>query len=82
MKPCSKMRIKSIFTGKKADNHPAFGVGRHHSTLFNLTSLAMFGARAIDDSMPNTKAYVERVSARPAYQKAMSITGPEAVRPG
>jgi glutathione S-transferase len=51
-------------------------------SLFNLTSLAMLGARAIDDSMPNTKAYIERVSARPAYQKAMSISGPEAVRPG
>lgn len=51
-------------------------------SMFNLTSLAMLGARAIDESLPNTKAYVERVTARPAYQKAMSIAGPGAVRPG
>lgn len=50
-------------------------------SLFNLTSLLGLGARAIDDSMPNTQAYVERVSARPAYQKAMAIAGPEASRP-
>ena len=50
-------------------------------SLFNLTSLAMLGARAIDDSLPNTKAYVERVTARPAYQKAMDIAGPSAIRP-
>jgi glutathione S-transferase len=51
-------------------------------SMFNLTSLAMLGARAIDESLPNTKAYVERVTARPAYQKAMSIAGPAAARPG
>lgn len=50
-------------------------------SLFNLTSLAALGARAVDDTMPNIKAYIERVSARPAYRKAMSIAGPEAVRP-
>lgn len=50
-------------------------------SMFNLTSLAMLGARAIDDQLPNTKAYVERVSARPAYQKAMSLAGPAASRP-
>lgn len=50
-------------------------------SMFNLTSLAMLGARAIDDSLPNTKAYVERVTARPAYQKAMAIAGPGASRP-
>ena len=50
-------------------------------SMFNLTSLAMLGARAIDDALPNTRAYVERVSARPAYQKAMSIAGPAATRP-
>lgn len=50
-------------------------------SLFNLTSLAMLGARAIDDSLPNTSAYVERVTARPAYKKAMEIAGPAAVRP-
>ena len=50
-------------------------------SMFNLTSLAMLGARAIDDSLPNTRAYVARVSARPAYQKAMAIAGPEAAKP-
>ena len=50
-------------------------------SLFNLTSLTMLGARAVDDSLPNTKAYVERVTARPAYQKAMAIAGPQASRP-
>lgn len=51
-------------------------------SLFNLTSLGMLGARAVDDSLPNTRAYVERVTARPAYQKAMTIAGPGASRPG
>jgi len=50
-------------------------------SMFNLTSLAMLGARTPDDSMPNTKAYVDRVCARPAYIKAMSIAGPAATRP-
>jgi len=50
-------------------------------SMFNLTSLSMLGARTIDDSLPNTKAYVERVSVRPAYKKAMSIAGPAATRP-
>lgn len=50
-------------------------------SMFNLTSLGMLGARAIDETMPNTQAYVERISARPAYQKAMSIAGPAATRP-
>jgi len=51
-------------------------------SMFNLTSLGMLDAREIDESLPNTKAYVERVSARPAYQKAMSIAGPAATKPG
>lgn len=50
-------------------------------SLFNLTSLGPLGARTIDDSLPNTKAYVERVTARPAYKKAMAIAGIEARRP-
>ncbi len=50
-------------------------------SMFNLTSLGMLGARAIDDKLPHTKAYVERVTARPAYIKAMSIAGPAATRP-
>ncbi|GAB5452442.1 MAG: glutathione S-transferase [Halioglobus sp.] len=50
-------------------------------TMFNLTSLEMLGARPIDDSLPNTRDYVARVTARPAYQKAMSIAGPSAAPP-
>ncbi len=50
-------------------------------SMFNLTSLEMLGARPIDDSLPNTKAYVERIAARPAYQKAMEIAGPAATAP-
>jgi glutathione S-transferase len=47
---------------------------------FALASLPLFGGRAIDD-LPNTKAYVERISKRPAYVKAMAIAGPAAVAP-
>lgn len=50
-------------------------------SMFNLTSLGMLGARDIDDTLPNTRAYMERVLARSAYQKAMSIAGPAARRP-
>lgn len=49
--------------------------------LFNLTSLERLGARPLDDGLPHVRAYVERLTARPAYQKAMSIAGPEALRP-
>jgi glutathione S-transferase len=49
--------------------------------MFNLTSLEMLGARPIDDKLPNTRAYVERITARPAYQKAMAIAGPSASPP-
>jgi len=45
--------------------------------VFPLTSLALFGGRPIDD-LPNVVAYVKRVTARPAYIKAMSIAGPKA----
>jgi glutathione S-transferase len=48
--------------------------------VFPLTSLARFGGRAIDD-LPNVGAYVKRISARPAYIKAMNIAGPTAVSP-
>jgi glutathione S-transferase len=43
-----------------------------------LTSLRMFGGR---DDLPNVRSYVERVSKRPAYIKAMKIAGPTAVPP-
>jgi glutathione S-transferase len=48
---------------------------------FNLTSLSRFGGRTIDD-LPNVLAYVERITKRPAYAKAMEIAGPGATRPG
>lgn len=59
---------------------PQFSCADIMST-FNLTSLGMLGARAIDENLPNTRAYVDRVTARPAYRKAMSIAGPEASKP-
>ena len=48
--------------------------------VFNLTSLEMLGARPLSQ-LPNCSAFVERMSARPAYQKAMAIAGPGASRP-
>jgi glutathione S-transferase len=48
--------------------------------MFNLTALPLFGGRTIDD-LPNVKKYVEGISQRPAYQKAMAIAGPGASRP-
>jgi glutathione S-transferase len=50
-------------------------------SIFSLTSLTMLGARVVDESMPNTQAYLQRVTSRPAYKKAMAIAGPEASRP-
>jgi glutathione S-transferase len=49
--------------------------------IYRVTTGLLFGARAIDD-LPNVVAYVKRVGARPAYQKAMQIAGPNATRPG
>ncbi len=49
-------------------------------SLFNLTSLEILGARSLD-VLPNCAAYVERITARPAYQRAMAIAGPQATRP-
>lgn len=48
--------------------------------MFNLTSIPLFGGRGID-GMPNAQAYVQRVTARPAYIKAMAIAGPAATAP-
>ncbi|MBB3046441.1 glutathione S-transferase [Litorivivens lipolytica] len=48
--------------------------------MFNLTALPLFGGRGIDD-LPNVKKYVEGISQRPAYQKAMAIAGPGATKP-
>src|SRR5258706_6743943 len=44
---------------------------------FNLTSLPLFGGRAIDD-LPNVQTYVKRIGQRPAYVRAMEIAGPGA----
>jgi glutathione S-transferase len=44
---------------------------------FNLTSLPLFGGRSVAD-LPSVGAYLERIEARPAYQKAMKIAGPAA----
>jgi glutathione S-transferase len=49
-------------------------------TVFRVTTGVLFGARKIDD-LPNVAAYVKRIEARPAYQKAMKIAGPKAVAP-
>ena len=48
--------------------------------MFNLTSLPRHGCRGIDD-LPNVIRYVDFISERPAYIKAMSIAGPDATRP-
>ncbi len=48
--------------------------------MFDLSSLPLFGGRAIDD-LPNVVAYVNRIAARPAYIKAMQIAGPKAAPP-
>ena len=48
--------------------------------VYRLTTGVLFGARSIDD-LPNAVAYVKRIEARPAYQKAMQIAGPKAVGP-
>jgi glutathione S-transferase len=46
--------------------------------MYGLTSPRIFGGR---DDLPNVRSYVERVSKRPAYIKAMQVAGPTAVPP-
>lgn len=48
--------------------------------MFNLTTLPLHGCRGID-GLPNVQRYVDLVSQRPAYIKAMSIAGPHAKKP-
>jgi len=48
--------------------------------VFNFSTLPMFGGRKIDD-LSNVASYLERIQARPAYIKAMTIAGPQASRP-
>jgi glutathione S-transferase len=47
---------------------------------FNLTTLSRLGGRSIDD-LPHVAPYLERITRRPAYMRAMSIAGPTATRP-
>jgi glutathione S-transferase len=47
---------------------------------FNLTSLPLFGGPGVAE-LPNAHAYVQRISERPAYQRAMQIAGPGATPP-
>jgi len=47
---------------------------------FNLTLIPAAAGRPLD-SLKNVAAYVERITARPAYVKAMAIAGPAARRP-
>lgn len=48
--------------------------------MFPLTTLVAFAGITFEGK-PNTQAYIDRVSQRPAYIKAMEIAGPEAKRP-
>jgi glutathione S-transferase len=48
--------------------------------MFNLTALPLFASRGID-GLEYVRTYVDRVSQRPAYIKAMAIAGPATVRP-
>lgn len=45
-------------------------------TMFSLTSPLILGSR---NDLPNMRSYVERVSRRPAYLRAMQIAGPTAI---
>lgn len=47
--------------------------------IFPLTTLSQHMGKTYDDS-PNTADYIERLTSRPAYQKAMSIAGVNATR--
>ena len=49
--------------------------------MFNLTVMPGFGGVKISE-LANIPAYIERVTARPAYRKAMEIAGPRAKGPG
>jgi glutathione S-transferase len=47
-------------------------------SVFNLVSFPSWRERG---DIPNTRAYLERVTKRPAYIKAMKIAGPTATPP-
>jgi len=48
--------------------------------LFAFTTMPRFGGPSISH-FKNLSDYVSRITARPAYQKAMAIAGPDAKRP-
>lgn len=48
--------------------------------MFDLTTFPLFGGKTLE-GLDHVQAYVERVSARPAYQKAMALAGPSAKNP-
>jgi glutathione S-transferase len=48
--------------------------------VFNLTQWPVIGGAPVDH-LPHVQAYLRRIEARPAYQKAMVIAGPAARRP-
>jgi glutathione S-transferase len=47
---------------------------------FAVITMPKLGARAMND-LPNIQRYADRLMQRPAWQKAMSIAGPQARRP-
>ncbi|MBM3554306.1 MAG: glutathione S-transferase family protein [Alphaproteobacteria bacterium] len=49
--------------------------------MFTLSTLSQGLGRSFDD-LPNIRAYMKRIEARPAYAKAMTIAGPKATPPG
>ena len=48
--------------------------------MFALTTMPVFGGPKVDH-LPNISRFIEKISQRPPYQKAMSIAGPETKRP-
>ena len=48
--------------------------------MFSLTTMTRIGGPQID-GLPNVVEYVDRISKRPAYIKAMAMVGPDAKRP-
>jgi hypothetical protein len=48
---------------------------------FALVRMPAFGGRTLDD-LPNVQRYTQRLVQRPAWQRAMTIAGPKAKRPG
>jgi glutathione S-transferase len=72
------------FLDKRLGESPYLGgpelTGADIMNVFNLTTWPMFGGPSVDH-LPNVAAYIDRIRARPAYQKAMAIAGPLAKKP-